>query len=301
MYLCLTIHYRPIVAEIIGSHVKNPVMMAEELQEREVLCRDCPLCGRSAEAARQSRYSDSRWVMKVCHGCGFVYLMHAPVYGELVSDYSWHKTAFNREQEKRKLHPWLYRISKSTRWRLHLFRRKRAEDLVQQYAAGGNVLDIGCGKGTQLNQLPSSYTPYGIEISEVEASHARELLDKRGGRVIVGPAVDGLQALSAGSFSAVIMRSYLEHEAQPRKVLEKTGDVLQPGGAVIIKVPNFACFNRVLLGSKWSGFRFPDHLNYFTPATLRAMCHEAGLSIRRFGFMDRFPSGDNMWLVAGKP
>ena len=68
----------------------------------------------------------------------------------------------------------------------------------------------------------------------------------------------------------------------------------------MIKVPNYGCLNRVFLGDKWSGFRFPDHLNYFTPQTLQTMCELAGLVIRRFGMMDKFLLSDNMWLVAGK-
>lgn len=100
--------------------------------------------------------------------------------------------------------------------------------------------------------------------------------------------------------AAVIMRSYLEHEAQPKEVLIETARVLQPDGIVVIKVPNYGCFNRTVFGERWCGFRFPDHLNYFTPASLESMCTSAGLSIKRFKFLDKFPLSDNMWLIAGK-
>jgi hypothetical protein len=33
---------------------------------------------------------------------------------------------------------------------------------------------------------------------------------------------------------------------------------------------------------------------------LRRLVTECGLKVRRFGLLDRFPTSDNMWLVAEK-
>ena len=32
------------------------------------------------------------------------------------------------------------------------------------------------------------------------------------------------------------------------------------------------------MAKRWCGFRYPDHLNYFTPKTLAAMAGEAGFN-----------------------
>ncbi len=114
-------------------------------------------------------------------------------------------------------------------------------------------------------------------------------------------AIDGLAAIDEGTVSGIIMRSFLEHEAQPADLLARALRALRPGGAAIIKVPNYASVNRRVLGQRWCGFRFPGHVNYFTPATLRDMVEAAGFRVVRFGLFDRFYLSDNMWMVAVKP
>ena len=65
---------------------------------------------------------------------------------------------------------------------------------------------------------------------------------------------------------------------------------------VLIKVPNFACWNRAVLGKNWSGFRHPDHVQYFTPATLGAMARRAGFDAH-FRLYGRIPTNDNMYAT----
>jgi predicted SAM-dependent methyltransferase len=114
-------------------------------------------------------------------------------------------------------------------------------------------------------------------------------------------ALDALGQFESDWFSGIIMHTYLEHEANPKEVLKATGRVLRKGGALIIKVPNYASINRRFRGKKWCGFRFPDHVNYFTPQSLRQMLADTGFKVRRMNFADRLPTSDNMWAVAGKP
>lgn len=95
----------------------------------------------------------------------------------------------------------------------------------------------------------------------------------------------------------IVMASYLEHESQPLAVLESSRASLRPGGAVLVKVPNFASVNRMLRGAGWCGFRWPDHVNYFTPKTLKAMAHKAGLKVLRMTALDRTPFSDTMYAV----
>ncbi len=275
-------------------------MNVVDVEGRKAIMRDCPLCEEAAAESPHCKYSEKPWTMRSCKGCGFVFLEVAPIYEELEEDYAWEKTSVDREAKRRKKHPLLYKLSKSTRWRLHLFKRKKIDDIAGNYVTQGNVIDIGCGKGGQLEALSDSYTPFGIEISKSEASYGKEFAKKRGGRIEVNPALDGLKNFEENFASAIFMRSFLEHEARPKEVLQEVFRVLKKDGVAIIKVPNYACYNRTILGVKWSGFRFPDHLNYFTPQTLRKMCIDCNLSIIRFGLKDRFPLSDNMWLVVGK-
>jgi hypothetical protein len=76
--------------------------------------------------------------------------------------------------------------------------------------------------------------------------------------------------------------------------------VLAPGGFAVVKVPNYASLNRMVMGAHWCGFRYPEHLNYFTPKSLAGMAAKAGFAAG-FGLTGRLPTSDNMWAVLTKP
>ena len=95
------------------------------------------------------------------------------------------------------------------------------------------------------------------------------------------------------SLSQPSLRGYLEHEAELLPVLKGLRRVLLPGGLAVVKVPNYASVNRLIMGSRWCGFRYPDHLN-FTPKTLGQLAAEAGFATS-FGVSGRLPTTDNIW------
>ncbi len=143
--------------------------------------------------------------------------------------------------------------------------------------------------------------PYGVEISARLAAQSNQLALARGGYVIEGPAASALSLFSSSFFDGIVMRCYLEHETQPAKVLRVSSRILRQGGVLIVKVPNFDCWNRrAVRRARWCGFRFPDHVNYFTPRSLADLIRSHGFEIARFRLSDRLPTGDNMWLVARK-
>jgi hypothetical protein len=95
------------------------------------------------------------------------------------------------------------------------------------------------------------------------------------------------------------MRSYLEHEAQPRLILERAFLRLKPGGKILIRSPNYNSANCFIRGAAWCGFRFPDHVNYFTPATLAALARSLGYKFRWTNWTSLFD--DNLIVELVKP
>lgn len=144
------------------------------------------------------------------------------------------------------------------------------------------------------------YEPWGVEISSGRAQQADIFFARYGGHCINSDAISGLNSLPANHFDGVLLKSYLEHEIEPRAALEAAHHCLKPNGHVIIKVPNFASWNRRVRGPKWCGYRFPDHVNYFTPESLVGLIESSGLEVARFRWIDKFPTNDNMWVVAKK-
>jgi protein-L-isoaspartate O-methyltransferase len=264
--------------------------------------RLCPLCQADNRARDPLSYSRGEWLLKQCATCGFVYLENAPPYEDLSDKYAWEKTTIVEEQRRLSNEPITRRVST---WLKRLKEKHSRSDklmaLVARHFSPGNVLDVGCGSGRAAAALDDRFTPYGVEISKQLAAEAGARIAGRGGHVIADNAVDGVSRFQPGMFTGVIMRAFLEHEMQPGKLLAATFAVMMSGGAAIIKVPNYASRLRSIRGRKWCGFRFPDHVNYFTPASLTAMVEGAGFTVAQFGFLDRLPTSDNMWMVIRKP
>lgn len=270
-----------------------------------LLLRPCPNCGTDNSDGALLAYSWRHWRLRRCAKCGFVYLENPPDYAGLDTAYAWETNRGDRRERMRAEHPVAERLSQARRTvRKHLTRWMAPPDKLNRWIAAwmpaGRIVDVGCGDGDRLAALPPGYTGVGIEISRAIAQTAVADLAGRDAEVVNAPAIEGLATLEAGSVSGVVMRSFLEHEHRPRELLDEVARVLKCGGAAIIKVPNFGSVNRAVMGSRWCGFRFPGHVNYFTPRTLRRMVEDAGLAAVRFGPTDRFPLSDNMWMVAAR-
>lgn len=278
-------------------------LIAGQADDARCYQRECPLCGRDNHALRPIELSRGAWRLKECGQCRFVYLENALRYEELSVNHSWSKSRLAEIEFRRDAAGWrapaqgtLRRARSLLRW---LRPRRKVARLIDRYVASGRVLEVGCGHGQILRQLPERLIPCGIEIDARAAAKMRKLVEPRGGFMIHADGLSGLASLPAQSLAGLVMHSYLEHENRPLDVLRQSARVLAPGGVVVIKVPNFACLNRRLLGSAWPGFRFPDHVNYFTPESLIAIVKAAGLSVVRCAWRDRMPTSDNLWLVAG--
>lgn len=278
-------------------------LVAGHADDSRCLERVCPLCGRDNHEQRPLPLSRGNWRLKCCVDCGFVYLENALRYEELRENHCW---SMSRLAEKQYRHneagSWREpagRPLRAVRKRLRsLLPRRKAARLTNRYVNSGAVLEVGCGHCQILKQLPERFTPCGIEIDARAAAKARHYVEARKGFLLHADGYGGLKSLPAASMSGVIMHSYLEHENQPLAVVVQAARVLVPGGALIVKVPNFGCFSRHILGNSWPGFRFPDHVNYFTPASLQRLVVAAGMEIVRCRWMDRLPTSDNVWLVA---
>jgi SAM-dependent methyltransferase len=272
------------------------------LDSVELVHRACPHCLQDNQSQPDSPFSRGTWRIKTCTGCGFVYLQNVVPCDELVDTYSWAKALQTERRQRGQREPVFDFLSQKFKaLRLKYLWHDKAPGLIDRFVDQGRVLDVGCGEGKVLRRLKPQLTPFGVEIDHEAATIARWFAKRRGGDVYHQDALSALRLAEDDFFDGVIMRSFLEHENEPRAVLEQTHRALKPGGRVILKVPNFASLNRRLRGRRWCGFRYPDHVNYFTPKTLVAMTQQAGLKVVCFDLRFRLPTNDNMWLIVERP
>jgi len=265
----------------------------ESITDGRVLRADCQACN-SREWRLLGRYTPRDWPLVACTACGFAYLRIVPDYSLLADAYAWEKTA-PAESARRAKTRW-GRLDVVTRWRTRIGRWLDRTQIKRSLPVSGRVLDIGCGRSCRI---PSGLTPFGVEVSKALADAAIPAFEARGGSVVNAPALVALRGFRDEFFSAILMRSYLEHESQPHEVLEEAFRCLTPGGKVFVRVPNFASLNRLAMGRAWCGFRFPDHVNYFSGASLRRLSVRVGFRYYRLNWLS--PLDDNLIVILTKP
>ncbi len=228
-----------------------------------------------------------------------VFLARQISYQQQASEHEFAQTYFVEQERRRKKNPALLAISRVTRrLKPHMPVRLLRQTLRWRPSAlGGALLDIGCGDGAFLEEAARHFSVTGVEISPAQAERARQRVPAAA--IHACPLTEA--PLTEASFDVVTQFSVLEHEWNPLQALAIAARVLKPGGVTIVKVPNFASWNRILRGPEWCGIRLPDHCNYFTPATLGAAFRKAGLSPLRGSFADRMPTSDSLWMAARKP
>ncbi len=296
------------------SDLEESIPVSEE-NERIMKHRPHPIF-RVEKPVKVSKYSRDEWRLLECFETGLVYLDNPVDYASLKKDYAWEKTYAKLKEEKEKNEPVFSKLSAMVKF----IRRKVRKlpkiytlpvDLCESHFADRevlNILDVGCGDGHYSFSIAKSIAsktgkqviPNGIEISVELHKLADAKLRELGGEVVHSPAVEGMAELKDSSQNLVIMHSFLEHETDPIGLLEACRSKLSEDGLLIIKVPNFACWNRLVRQHKWCGFRFPDHVNYFSPNNLKLILEQAGFKIFQMNFFDTIPTSDNMWVVASK-
>jgi 2-polyprenyl-3-methyl-5-hydroxy-6-metoxy-1,4-benzoquinol methylase len=149
-------------------------------------------------------------------------------------------------------------------------RFERELRIFRRYVSSGRVLDVGCSTGAFLHQLqtrfPSAYEVTGADV----AGPALDYAEKQGVRVMRG---DFLQQDFDELFDAVTFWAVVEHLVHPRAFLQKASAVLKPGGFCFVLVPNFRSLATRILGARYR-YILPQHVNYFTAETLRALCSQ---------------------------
>ncbi|MEI6215285.1 MAG: class I SAM-dependent methyltransferase [Desulfuromonadales bacterium] len=143
-----------------------------------------------------------------------------------------------------------------------------------------SLLDIGCSRGGFGAAVKSARgcRVAGIEMNRHEARSAEKLLD----RVWVG---DMLALDIDEKFDCITCLDVLEHIPEPRQLLEKAGSLLNPGGKLLLSVPNVGHWAVVedLLAGRWdyipAGILCTTHVRFYTRHSLVHLLEQCGFSV----------------------
>jgi 2-polyprenyl-3-methyl-5-hydroxy-6-metoxy-1,4-benzoquinol methylase len=145
--------------------------------------------------------------------------------------------------------------------------------LIQKYAGGTNLLDIGCAQGFFLfSASQAGYITKGIEISRDAAEYAR----REFGLDIETKPFEELR-FAENHFDVVTLWQVLEHVPYPLMILREVHRILKPGGLLVVSTPDIGGIPAKILGKKWWDIK-RLHVNQFTTRTLAGILQNAGFN-----------------------
>jgi 2-polyprenyl-3-methyl-5-hydroxy-6-metoxy-1,4-benzoquinol methylase len=143
--------------------------------------------------------------------------------------------------------------------------------LIQKYASGTNLLDIGCAQGFFLfSASKAGYTTKGIEISQDAAEYARMEF----GLDVEAKPFEELR-FADNHFDVVTLWQVLEHVPYPIMILEEVHRILKPGGLLVVSTPNIEGIPAKILRKRWWDIK-RLHINQFTTKTLTDILQNGG-------------------------
>ena len=148
---------------------------------------------------------------------------------------------------------------------LRAFDRRRLRMLG---APGGALLDVGAGRGRFVaHARAAGWDATGIEPSSREpAPHVQQI---------------ALEAASFSGLRAITLWHVLEHVEDPEAALRRLHGWLDPGGTLVVGVPNLASLQARLAGPRWYHLDLPRHRTHFTARGVETLLARTGFEVQR--------------------
>jgi SAM-dependent methyltransferase len=235
----------------------------------------CLLCGGEAfrtvlEGVRDRIwFKPGRYQLQRCEACGFVQTRPRPRPGDGLGFY--YSGTYSGSDGEAGI-----KVLYETDWGklLNLYRVITIEK-VHKLGPADEVLDVGCSYGHFLSRV-RELRGSAVAGVDMDAGSVAGTVLPAGTHLTVGTTAD-LLPTDAGRYSVITFLECLEHVPDPVQALREARALLRPGGVVMIEVPNWRSFWRVVWGRWWMPLFVPQHLSHFAPATLRDALVRAGL------------------------
>lgn len=161
-------------------------------------------------------------------------------------------------------------------------------DIFEMVPPGArHILDVGCSNGALGRSLKAAQpgrSVCGIEFDRRFALEAAEHLDQ----VVTADLnlLDWREAFAGRTFDCIVFADVLEHLPEPQRCLLQARQHLQPGGCVVVSLPNIRHLSA--LTAIFLGGRFPQrdrgifdrtHLRWFTVADASSLLAGSGLQV----------------------
>jgi len=203
-----------------------------------------------------------------CAECDTVFINPRPTFKMLSEFYRssmslkhWNDKIFPASERSRRDHIFIPRVN-------------RVVELCRKYGVAVNVLlDVGAGFGTFCEQIGK--LDFFKQIIAVEPCHdLAESCRSKGIRVIEKPIEE--VNFDERRIGAVTCFELIEHLYCPGDFLRICSRGMHKGGLLILTTPNIKGFDLSLLGRLSDNICGPNHLNYFTPDSIKHLLGKCG-------------------------
>lgn len=150
----------------------------------------------------------------------------------------------------------------------------RTVEFIAKFRSSGRLLEVGCAYGFFLREANRLFDVSGIELAEDAAEHCRRV----GLNVFTGQADETLLE-RFGIVDVIVMLDVIEHLFAPRDTIALLVNHLNPGGILVITTGDFGSLSSRVAGAHWRLMTPPQHLWFFSPASMRAMAVSVGLEV----------------------
>lgn len=138
----------------------------------------------------------------------------------------------------------------------------------------GRLLDVGTAAGAFLAAAKAR----GWEAEGCEPNRWMAEWGSRQYGVVIRAGELFDQEYAPASFDVVTLWDVVEHTPDPARVVRRIGELLKPGGLLIVNYPDRGSWIARMLGRRWP-FLSSVHLYYFTRATLARMLEAHGFEV----------------------
>jgi SAM-dependent methyltransferase len=236
----------------------------------EPRCDDCPLCGSTAlelllRTPDMNQAKPGEFCLDRCRACGHVF--QNPCLTPAGLDFYYRDFYDGLGEDHAEL---VFGAGVPSY-------RGRAELVEGVAAEPRRWLDVGAGHG-HFCLLARSIWPKttfdGLEMAaSIDEAARRGWVDTgwRGAFPALAPEL-------AGAYDVVSMHHYLEHTRAPLAELDAARTVLEPGGLLLIEMPDASSWLGRRLGRFWAPWLQPQHLHFLTVERLTALLEERGFT-----------------------
>jgi 2-polyprenyl-3-methyl-5-hydroxy-6-metoxy-1,4-benzoquinol methylase len=222
--------------------------------------------------------SKERFHLDECRNCHFIFTNPRPSATEIgkyyqSEDYISHTNSSKGIQNK------LYKVARNyaIRGKLKLI------DSLQ--LTNKNLLDYGCGTGEFL--AAAANVGWQVQGMEPDPGARSRAVQNHGLKV---SAPEDLKLLESESVNVITLWHVLEHVHELQATIQQFQRVLQPGGHLIIAVPNCDSADAKAYGAAWAAYDVPRHLYHFTLPVMQRLMEANALELQSVSgmFFDPF-------------